>query len=203
MARRNSYHHGDLRQALIDAALELVRKEGLSSWTLRGVARHCGVSHAAPYHHFADKEALLGAMTALGFDRLTAQLAAAADGAGDIPQDRLRAAARAYIAFGADNPGLYQVMFREVRSSAQGSVEGREAGMRAMELLVIEIISAQIAGQAPIGDPTHLVLPSWSMLHGFVSLAVLGPLPGMGLVDDERFGPLADAVVDAALRTLG
>jgi len=203
VARRTSYHHGDLRRALIDAALELVREEGLRSWTLRGVARRCGVSHAAPYHHFADKEALLGAMTALGFDQLRDELAAAADAAGELPADRLRSMARAYIDFGANNQGLYLVMFREVHSDAEGSPEGREAGLRALQLLGIEVVSAQVAGQAVGGPPTHQALPAWSMLHGFVGLAVLGPLPGMGLVDDDGFDALADAVVEAALRTLG
>ena len=198
MTRR--YHHGDLRRALIDGAIELVREQGLQGWTLRGVARRVGVSHAAPYHHFADKEALLGAVTAVGFERLTGQLEAAAAGAGEEPLARLRAIARAWIDFGVEQTGLYRVMLREVRSDAEGSPEGRAAGLGTLEVLTREIAAAQRAGAVPGGSPIARLLPAWSATHGFVQLAMLGPLPGMGLLDD--FDRAVDDVVEAALRGL-
>ncbi|MCP4869914.1 MAG: TetR/AcrR family transcriptional regulator [Proteobacteria bacterium] len=195
---RTSYHHGDLRAALIAGAVELVREQGLEGWTLRGVARKVGVSHAAPYHHFKDVEGLLGAVTALGFDRMTEALSAAAGAAPPEPRARLAALGRAYLAFGAANPGLYQVMFREVRSEDQGSPEGRDAGSRTLHLFVAE--AADALPDAP--DPIAVVLPAWATLHGFVSLAVLGPLPRMGLVEAPE-EQIRESMVEAALRTMG
>jgi len=197
---RSKYHHGDLRRALIDGAVGLVREQGLQGWTLRGVARRVGVSHAAPYHHFSDVEALLGAVTALGFDQLREEMEAALLGVDDRG-DRLRAVARSYAAFGANNPGLYQVMFREVRSDAQGSSDGRDAGMRALAVFVQEVAAGQDEGLLAAGPPMDRVLPAWSMLHGFVSLAVLGPLPGMGLLG-RPFDELVEDIGSAAVAVL-
>src|SRR5919107_731159 len=73
-ARRKTYHHGDLRQALLDAALELLRAEGAAALTLRAVARAAGVSQAAPYRHFADRGALVAAVAEEGFERLGAAM---------------------------------------------------------------------------------------------------------------------------------
>jgi AcrR family transcriptional regulator len=202
MAKR-PYHHGDLRRALIDGAVELVREQGLSGWTLRGVARKVGVSHAAPYHHFADVQALLGAVTALGFGLLGERLTAAVDAA-EGHEARLLAIARTYARFGAERPGLYQVMFREVRGEQEGTPEGREAGIEALSVLLREVVSAQEAGLVPPDvRPLTRVLQSWAMLHGFVGLAVLGPLPRMDLplgTFDEQLEDVAQAAVRSVLR---
>ncbi len=107
--------------------------------------------------------------------------------------------ARTYLQFGAANPGLYQVMFREVRSPSEGTDAGRVAGIDAMDLLVSEFASAGLAGS---GDPRVLFLPAWSMLHGFIGLAVLGPLPRMGLLEgasDEVAEGIAEAAVSMVL----
>ncbi len=109
--------------------------------------------------------------------------------------------ARAWIGFGVDHPGLYRVMLREVRSESEGSPEGRAAGLRALEALVLEIVAGQSRGEIPEGAPIALLLPAWSTMHGFVQLAVLGPLPRMGLLEGS-FDQRLDEVVEAAVRGL-
>jgi len=104
------YHHGDLRRALIDTALAMVTEEGASSFTLREVARRAGVSHAAPYNHFADKAALLAEVAALGFQALRRELAAT----GHRPRSSrqaLLAISTAYVRFGVEHPAHYGLMF--------------------------------------------------------------------------------------------
>jgi AcrR family transcriptional regulator len=102
----------------VEAAVEVLEEEGLTGLTLRAVARRAGLSHAAPYNHFADREALLAAVAAEGFHRLGEAIAAAAAGDAD-PRARLRALARGYLSFPAAHPGLYRLMFgAEIRDRA-------------------------------------------------------------------------------------
>ena len=94
-----AYHHGSLREALLKAALEALREVGLEALSLRDVARRAGVSTAAPYHHFSDKDELVAALAMQGFERLERQLISALDRAGQSPARRLDAVCRAYFAF--------------------------------------------------------------------------------------------------------
>src|SRR5262245_39666864 len=111
-SRKTSYHHGNLRQALTQAALELVREQGAAALSLREVARRAGVSHAAPAHHFGDKAGLLTALATEGFIRFTeAQRAGAARG-GDDPMRRFGWLGWAYVMFAAEHAAYFEVMFR-------------------------------------------------------------------------------------------
>src|SRR6266480_5186935 len=101
--RPKTYHHGDLRNALIQAGLEMLSESGASALDLRKVARKAGVSHAAPYRHFDDKQALIAAINTEGYRRLAAQIQ---QGLQAVPEDafeQLRAVAEAYIHFAVDN----------------------------------------------------------------------------------------------------
>src|SRR6266545_3486632 len=98
------YHHGDLRRALIETALTLVNQEGTWNFTLRELARRAGVSHAAPYNHFADKAALLADVAARGFEALRKRTEAAARRHPRSPRQQLIATAVAYVRFGVDRP---------------------------------------------------------------------------------------------------
>ena len=108
--REEPYHHGDLRQALLDAAIDLLLNQGLAPLTLRAVARHAGVSQAAPYHHFKDRGALLAAVAEEGFKFLAGSLQIAAKKARN-PRDRLEALSRAYVKFALTNRPHFLVMF--------------------------------------------------------------------------------------------
>jgi AcrR family transcriptional regulator len=106
-----TYHHGDLREALLRSAESILKRDGLGALSLRGVARAAGVSHAAAAHHFPDLGSLLSALAAEGFDRLSDKLIEAANQGGDPPLER----AKTYIAFAKANPALYQLMSDPIR----------------------------------------------------------------------------------------
>jgi len=110
MKSDSSYHHGDLHAALVRAAAAEIERSGYENLSLRELAKAIGVSRAAPYRHFADRRALLAAVAADGFDRLTASYRTAIAN-GKTPQARLAAAGRAYLAFAADRPQLFRLMF--------------------------------------------------------------------------------------------
>jgi AcrR family transcriptional regulator len=109
MKAESRYHHPDLRTALVEAAAAAIERGGFENLSLRELAESVGVSRAAPYRHFADKRALLAAIAADGFDRLTAIYHAIPEQ--KTPQDRLAAAGRAYLAFAAERPQLFRLMF--------------------------------------------------------------------------------------------
>ena len=105
-----SYHHGDLRRALVSSALEILSEHGVAGLSLRAVARRAKVSAMAPYRHFADKEALLAAVAEHGFRQLTIRFSAAATAAPD-PRAALDALGVAYVVFACDEPSLFKLMF--------------------------------------------------------------------------------------------
>ncbi|MEZ4380057.1 MAG: TetR/AcrR family transcriptional regulator [Nannocystaceae bacterium] len=167
---KRSYHHGDLRAALIDAAIELIAERGLHGLSLRECARRADVSHAAPYRHFADKNALLFALARRGFERLAAAGVAAMAGVDD-PRDRLDAYGVAYVRFAVDNPVLFRVMFTAEIAAPEGEVAGDEAG--AFDLLV----DSAAALLDPGADPRDAAVAAWSLPHGLAMLVLDGRIP--------------------------
>ncbi len=183
MARRPSpkppgrYHHGELRRALLDEALAIIEREGVSALSLRDLARRLGVSHAAPAHHFPDKTALLVEIAREGFERFGAGLAAAADAAPD-EESRLTAAGRAYVAFALAHPATFRVMFgREIAELRSQPAALAEASGRAYEVLLrgVEATLARLpAARRP--PAKQLAFVAWSMVHGAAMLWLDGPL---------------------------
>src|ERR1700745_3504418 len=104
------YHHGDLRRAIVAAALEILHETQSTEFSLRELARRAGVSHNAPYKHFADKRELLAAVSAAGFETLEKRMAAETARFNN-PRGKLLATLRAYIRHGVENPALYRLMF--------------------------------------------------------------------------------------------
>ena len=109
--RPKSYHHGNLRQALIDRGTHLLDEQGVTHFSLREVAKAAGVSHGAPYRHFSDRSALLEAIAAQGFANLEAACNAAVAAHPDAPRAQLMMAGRAYIEFALAHPGVLHIMF--------------------------------------------------------------------------------------------
>ena len=107
---RDTYHHGDLRQALIDRAAEVIDAEGIEALTLRGLARDLGVSHGAPNRHFRSKADLLAALAAAGYAALKAATLSAADSVGDDPLIRLNAMGRGFLNWAFDNPASFRAI---------------------------------------------------------------------------------------------
>jgi AcrR family transcriptional regulator len=175
MSKRTAYHHGDLRAALLQASLALVEEGGIAALSLREVARKAGVSHNAPYHHFADRGSLLAALVEDGFAALAKEMADARAAAPDA-RSRLEACGQAYVRFALASRARFKLMFRP---ELTGGSEGRAAAQSppgALEILTGAIVEAQAAGIAPAGDPKPLVLTCWSAVHGLASLWLDGPL---------------------------
>jgi AcrR family transcriptional regulator len=182
--RKADYHHGDLKRALIETAVKAIAKHGVDAVSLRRLAARAGVSPAAPYHHFPNRDRLLASIAEEGFARLEAQLIEARDAAPDDASARLEALGLAYVTFAVSSPGYFRVMFHgESKSSGPTA-----AGLRAFHLLRDAVVACQEAGQAPQGDLTTLVLLAWSAVHGFATLWVDRALPFEGL-EPERLAP--------------
>lgn len=181
------YHHGNLREALVLAGVELARKGGPESVTLREASRAAGVSHNAAYRHFADRDDLLRAvceqcMTALAA-LMDTRLNQLGQGRG-VRQawDRLRAVGRAYIDFALAEPGMFRTAF--------GVPTTAEALEPSLERHPYGILSACLDNLVDVGalDPSDrpgAELAPWSAVHGLASLLVDGPLKGMSIAERE------------------
>jgi AcrR family transcriptional regulator len=176
--RRRPYHHGNLRAALVDAALELVEREGAEALTLRAVARAAGVSPAAPYRHFTDKRALLAAVAEEGFRLLASALRGAGD-AGADPRARFRARGLAYVGFATRHPSHFRVMFGRELADRSGYPGLRDAAQAAFDALVDGVRDAQKAGAMREGDPRELGLTAWAAMHGLAMLFLDGRLQSL------------------------
>ena len=173
MRKKAAYHHGDLRRALLDAALRLIDKQGLQALSLREVARRAGVTHGAPYHHFADRASLLAALAEDGFEQLVAAMKSEQAKSRPAPDEQLAAVGRGYVAFALAHPAYFKVMFRPELSGGRPPYTG---GARAYQVLVESVTALQRANRARAVDRDLLVLCSWSLVHGLASLWLDGPL---------------------------
>lgn len=178
---RDRYHHGDLRQALLDAAVALVEREGRRALTLRGVARLLGVSQAAPYRHFADKEALLAAVAEGGLRALAARMREAAAAHECDQAARLQALGVAYVEFAAAQTARFRVMFMALTAEEGAYPSLSEAYGEVFGLLREAIAACQARGLVRAGDPRRLALAAWSIVHGLAELETNGQLPRLGL----------------------
>ena len=169
------YHHGNLKAALIQAALALISQVGPQAFTLREVARRAGVSHNAPYRHFRDKDELLAVVAVEGFERLTAAMKRSA-ARGSNPAERFRLCGRGYVSFALRWPEHFLVMF-DLPSSQEKYPEYADAGDEAFATLLTFIVECQEAGVLTAGDPKPLALMAWSMAHGIAKLAASNHLP--------------------------
>jgi AcrR family transcriptional regulator len=175
MPAKRPYHHANLKQNLLDAAVDLLAEVGPQGFTLREVARRAEVSHNAPYRHFQDKDDLLAAMAAEGFDRLTASMNEALV-EGKSAMERLRLAGRGYVKFALGSPQHLVVMF-ETRVAECLKPEYAAAAMRAFQVLLDGISAVQAEGGLPEGDPHPLAVVAWAAVHGLAKLAIGGRLP--------------------------
>lgn len=183
MSTGRRYHHGDLRRALIDAALDLANERGPAGVTLREAARRAGVTHAAPYRHFTDKEALLAELASEGFlrlrealERATAEVAVAG---------LLEALGVAYVRFARTNPALFRVMFGAEIGDKHRYPGLMRADQAVFDLCAQAIEKMQAAGAMATGSPARLGLVHWSMLHGVAALVVDGQMERAGVRDEQ------------------
>lgn len=190
----SSYHHGDLRRALIEATLELVAESGPKGFTLAEAARRAGVSTAAPYRHFASKDELLAAVATQGFEGLHAELVAADDPAATAT--RLPLLGGAYLRWAVAHPAHYQVMFGTGVKRPEHT-SWIASGERAFAVLTSAISDGQAAGLVPGDDPLPVAGPVWGLLHGLALLELGGDFRHVGI--DEPIEELGARSVGALL----
>jgi AcrR family transcriptional regulator len=204
------YHHGDLRRAIVKAALEILHETQSLEFSLRELARRAGVSHNAPYKHFADKRELLAAVSAAGFETLTKRMARDI-AAHSNPRSQLFAMLRAYIDHGVENPALYSLMFG-------GYLGGPDRSRPAIELAEAEKTKALLAGVIVAGGLGRAIphtphserkiagaiLACWSLVHGLTLLladGLVGPKKKSGALGDRLVQGMLDGLA-AELPTL-
>ncbi len=167
---RRGYHHGNLREALIAAALDLISKKGPAGFTFADAARAAGVSPAAPYRHFRDRDALMADIARRGFDAFAEALLRAWDDGKPTPRSAFERVGRAYLGFAAKEPAQFSAMF-ESGVPLDDYPEVREAGDRAFNVLrqACEAVAATMPNEK---RPPSLMmaLHIWSLSHGIASL---------------------------------
>jgi len=165
------YHHGALREALLQAAERVLERDGLAGLTLRAVAREAGVSHAAPTHHFGDLTGLVSELAAIGFRQFNAAMAAACIPTAS-PMDKATARAKAYVAYAQAHPGMYGLMFRTERlDMGRPSLhEAAEASFAGLAGAIGANRQEQILEGALTLDQAAAIARAWSLVHGFTML---------------------------------
>jgi AcrR family transcriptional regulator len=210
---KRGYHHGNLKEALIEAARRFIAERGLSGFTLADAAKLVGVSPAALYRHFSGREGLVAEVAGRGFDQLAARLARALRGPG-TPIERFTRMGEAYLAFAEEEPGFYAAMFapRAAESEAPpgtplgpwGAPPGRDEQPGPFNLLVNALMMTFPDGFDGV-DPRFIALEVWALSHGIATLSAAGQLPkGPGFPDKVellRAGVLA--LVHGAMRRDG
>ena len=176
-AAERAYHHGDLKHALIDAALALIAEHGTRGLSLREAARNTGVSHAAAYRHFASKESLLAAIAEQGFRELTAQMRAAAAASAGDPGALLAATGRAYVEYGVKHPEHLQVMFSGAIGDLAAHPELARVSAESYQVLADTVAVGLAAGVLRPNDPAQIALAAWSFVHGLSLLIAAGRVP--------------------------
>jgi AcrR family transcriptional regulator len=200
--RRDRYHHGDLREALLNAALELADKQGPAALSTRELARLLGVSHAAPARHFPNRATLVAEVAASAFELFGKVLVRAATGT--TGEERLIRTGRAYVRFALKHPGLLRLMFSHEPAQLAIRSERRskagDAAYAALERAVTEALGER-------ADPERVARASftaWSVVHGAVSLWLDGPLARnlSNRGGEKAFLALADAAIESTSRAL-
>ena len=221
------YHHGDLAAALLDAGEAELAEKGVEAFSLRGVAKRAGVSHAAPAHHFGDARGLLTAIATRGFERFIARQQDFRREAPPNPRAQLEASGLGYVAFATENPALFRLMFGSDRPDFEAASLCR-ASRVAFEDLVQHVIAVDGPRDHPpehahalssdpdcpappqeagTGDASALgvlmndVAACWAIAHGLADLLVAGRLPDLAALPPEDRARAIVGIVGRALPT--
>ncbi|MEP7133420.1 MAG: TetR/AcrR family transcriptional regulator [Chloroflexota bacterium] len=170
------YHHGDLKNALINAGIEILSKEGVGGLSLRKVAKKAGVSHSAPYAHFPDKQSLIAAISTEGFNQLYAELDAAISPHIKNPKRQLVEGTRAYVQFAMTHTDTFKIMFSGILEKEKEYPAFVEISCKTFKRVLDVVVACQTAKILKSGSPEILAVSVWGQVHGIVSLALEGQI---------------------------
>ena len=170
------YHHGDLENALIQAGVEILSKEGIEGLSLRKVAKRVGVSYAAPYAHFRDRQSLIAAISTEGFKQLYVKLDVAVSAHASDPQGQLVEGAWAYVQFAMDNTDIFKIMFSGVLEKEKDYPSFVEISRKTFQRVVDIVRACQDAGVLRSAPPELMAVSVWGQVHGVISLALEGQI---------------------------
>ncbi len=190
-----------MRQALLDAALEIVRRDGAAALTLRAVARAARVSHMAPYHHFADKAALVAAVAREGFRGLGREMEERIERCPDDPRARFRESGIAYVSFAVKHPNLFRVMFGPEAADAEAHPDLGAESREVFDVMQRLLQQSQAGYQVREDDARQIGLTAWSLVHGLAMLCIDGQF-GPEATSPEGAERLAYAATGALFRGL-
>lgn len=170
------YHHGDLKNALIKAGVEILSKEGVGGLSLRKVAQRAGVSHSAPYAHFPDKQSLIAAISTEGFNQLHNELNAVIAKYANDPKQQLVEGTRAYVQFATDHKDTFKIMFSSALEKEKEYPAFVEISRQTFARVVDIVKACQSAKILKPGSPEVTAVIVWGQVHGIVSLALEGQI---------------------------
>lgn len=173
---RKNYHHGDLKNALIQAGVEILSKEGIEGLSLRKVAQRAGVSHSAPYSHFSDKQSLIAAISTEGFQRLYNELDAAISAHPQNPKRQLQQSALAYVRFALNHTDTFKIMFSGVLEKEKEYLAFVEISHKTFQRVLDVVKACQDVGLLRSGSPEMTAVAVWGQVHGIISLALEGQI---------------------------
>ncbi len=172
-----SYHHGNLKEALVVAGVEILAEKGIEELSLRNVAKKVGVSHSAPYNHFPNKQALLAAISTAGHKQLFHSLSVSFEKYKYSSTDIIFEIAWSYLQFALDDPGRFKLMFSGALEEEREHPDYVEISRKNIALLEEIIVFCQNKGQLEKGKAAMIAIRLWSSVHGFVHLALEDQFP--------------------------
>lgn len=176
---KKGYHHGNLREAILNESILWIRKKGVESLSLREIAKKIGVTHSAPNKHFAKKETLLASLIEMGFEQFKQALI---EGKKDIiknPKKAFIGLGVAYVNFANENPEMYRLLFSNLIDDISAYPACEKAGFEAFEVLLSTVIFLQEKGIIKKGNPKEISYLIWSFTHGYVMLQLDKRLSGI------------------------
>lgn len=172
----SKYHHGNLKQALIEAGQQILIEKGINGLSLRETAKAAGVSHTAPYRHFMDKEALLAAIAESGFESLAEALLNTIEQHPDDPKEQLAAATATYVKLAVTRLEMHQLMFGDGFDDDAMSETMLEKKQQTFDAISKIIENGQKKNIFKKAETLELVIATWSMMHGYTMLLTTGQL---------------------------